>query len=296
MNCHHLPNQHAAASYRLGFASVLSLLVASLSFSCSVLAQVTDSTAEQPQNATSEPAFELQRLDWEAQLKSGTRVLLENRWGNINLRQSGGQGAMLHAVMQKIGSAPKVAELKVTEADQQIRLSIVYPPDQQPDSFREGRVDVALLIPAGIQLDIIADRGAVTGKTLHNPIKVVAVNERVEFSSTASVDISSAAGDVEILFKPRPETRQKGQSEIRSLGSIKTISGDILISYYPDVEIGFDMVSGNSKTTDDPRLLQSRSYKDRHVLMQTSERAETLSLQSDTGQIVLSNNRDRLGE
>jgi len=234
--------------------------------------------------------YELQRFDWEGKPKPGTRLLLENRWGDIRLRQSGGKGVLLHAVMQKIGSDPKVADLQVEDNDGLISLRVVYPPDQQPETFQQGRVDVALMIPSGLTLELIAERGKISGKTLDNPVKIMAQDQAVEFSSTGSVDVQTRNGEVAIQFKPRND------HAAADWGRIQTIAGDILISYYPSVEIGFDMVSGSSKTTDDPRLLQNRQYQQRHVLMRTSDAAPMLQLQSDTGQIVISNNSDRLGE
>jgi len=255
--------------------------------------------AQQDVDATvSTPAFELQRFDWEGQLKPGTRLLLDNRWGDIRLRQSGGKGVLMHAVMQKIGAEPKVASLQVDEQDDITSLRIVYPEDEIPATVQQGRVDVALLLPTGLAVKINAERGNVTGKTLNNPIMVRAVDQQVAFSSTGSIDIATRNGEVAILFKPRG---QKKSSAARSAdaaprGRIQTIGGDILIRYYPDVEIGFDMLSGSSKTTDDPRLIEQREYHERRVLMRTSNQADMLQLQSDTGEIVLSNNQYRLGQ
>ncbi len=254
--------------------------------------------AQQDDSAASHaPDFELQRFDWEGVPKPGTTLLLENRWGDIRLRQSGGEAVLMHAVMQKIGAQPRVAELKVDESNEQMALRIVYPEDQQPKSFQQGRVDVALVIPQGIAVEIVADRGVVSGKTLNNPIKVSATSNPVEFSSTASVDIQSDSGEVAIQFKPGPDeaSESANQNEYRR-GRIQTLSGNILISYQPGVEIGFDMISGSSKTTDDPRLMAQREYLQRRVLMRTSPQADMLQLQSDTGEIVLSSNQYRLGE
>lgn len=280
---HPRPDHSSRADARRARLPLTSLLLALL---CSTAVYAGDNQAAT--DAT--PPYELQRFDWEGEPKPGTRLLLENRWGNINLRQSGGKGVLLHAVMQKIGTEPKVADLQVDENDDQISLRIVYPDGQQPDSVQQGRVDVALMIPTGINVEIIADRGTVSGKTLGNAIKIHAVDRPVEFSSSGSIDVQTRNGEVAIQFKPR------GEQAAPDWGRIQTIAGDILISYYPSVEIGFDMVSGSSKTTDDPRLLQSRSYQQRHVLMKTSSQAPILQLQSDTGQIVISNNSDRLGE
>jgi len=255
-------------------------------------------SAQQDNNpAQQAPDFELQRFDWEGEPKPGTTLLLENRWGDIRLRQSGGKAVLMHAVMQKIGAQPRVAELQVDDSDERITLRIVYPEHQQPETFQQGRVDVALVIPQGIAVEIVADRGMVSGKTLNNPIKVSATNSTVEFSSTTSVDIQTDSGEVAIQFKPGPDAASDSSklSEYRR-GRIQTLSGNILISYQPGVEIGFDMISGSSKTTDDPRLMAQREYLQRRVVMRTSPQADMLQLQSDTGEIVLSSNQYRLGE
>ena len=255
--------------------------------------------AQQDVDATANtPAFELQRFDWEGQLKPGTRLLLDNRWGDIRLRQSGGKGVLMHAVMQKIGAKPKVASLQVDEQDDITSLRIVYPEDEQPATVRQGRVDVALLLPTGLAVEINAERGNVTGKTLNNPITVRAVDQQVAFSSTGSIDIATRNGEVAILLKPRGQEKSSAASSADAAprGRVQTIGGDILIRYYPDVEIGFDMLSGSSKTTDDPRLIKQREYVERRVLMRTSKQADMLQLQSDTGEIVLSNNQYRQGQ
>ncbi len=254
--------------------------------------------AQQDADAAASPAFELQRFDWEGQLKPGTRLLLDNRWGDIRLRQSGGNGVLMHAVMQKIGAEPKVARLQVDERDDITSLRIVYPEEEQLATVQQGRVDVALLLPAGLAVEINAERGNVTGKTLNNPITVRAVDQQVAFSSTGSIDIATRNGEVAILLKPRGQEKSTAASsaDASSRGRIQTIGGDILMRYYPDVEIGFDMLSGSSKTTDDPRLIEQREYVDRRVLMRTSKQADMLHLQSDTGEIVLSNNQYRLGQ
>ncbi len=258
---------------------------------------LTSALSAQPTGPSTNPStpFELQRFDWEGEPGPGKQLLLENRWGDVRLRQNGGKTVLMHAVMQKIGDHPKVAMLQVEESDAQITLRIAYPPDQQPDTVRQGRVDVALLLPTGLPVSIIAERGEVSGKTLDNPIKIMASDQPVAFSSRSSVDIETRHGEVAILFKPHAHKSADDTIKDSTWGRIQTIDGDILISYYPDVEMGFDIVSGSSKTTDDPRLLQSRRYQARHVLMHTAADAPVLQLHSDTGQIVISNNRDRLG-
>ncbi len=241
-------------------------------------------TQDNTNNAGDSTPYELVRLDWEGKAISGSTLVLDNRWGDIHLRQTGGDIVTFHAVMQKIGERPKTGELKVEQSEDKITLLVSYPEDQRPDNVKDGRVDAALLVPFGVNIEVLADRGKVSSKTMESRIKVTAVDQLVSLKSASSVDIDSRAGEIDIQFIPRAE----GDS-YNGRGRIKTILGDINIRYYPDMAIRFEMLSGRSKTTNDLELLRNRELTGRYVNMHTGVNPETLTLQSDTGYIRLIN-------
>ncbi len=243
-------------------------------------------SAAEPATLTSqdEAAYELVRLDWEEQIPAGTTLVLDNRWGDIRLRQSGDRMALFHAVMQKIGAQPKVAELMVERTDRRIAVKVVYPEDGQPASPREGRVDAALLVPEGVNIEIIAEHGEVSSKKMNNHIKVQAVDQAVSLESAAAVAINTNNGDVSVQFVPRTD-----QLDSRDRGRIQTIRGDINVRYYPDMPMRFEMLSGRPKTTNDLELLRNRELTGRQVNMHTGKHPQKLYLQSDTGYIRLIN-------
>jgi len=239
---------------------------------------------DQLEQATNDTAYELVRLDWEGKLKAGGTLILDNRWGDIRLRQAGGDSITFHAVMQKIGQPAKTAELKVEKEGNNVTLRIVYPDDQQPQNPKEGRVDAALLIPTGIHLEVIADKGKVSSKKMEIPIKLKVTENAATLKTSAPVNIDSTSGKVDILFVPGEHTDQGN-----NLGQIKTLSGDINISYYPSMAMRFKMLSGRAKTTNDLTLLRNRELKDREVHMHTGNNPGKLYIQSDTGYIRLIN-------
>lgn len=271
----HVKRFYSAA--RIGFNALLFTVLINA-------APTTKALAQDDPPSTPEVPYELVRLDWEQRVEPGTTLVLDNRWGDIHLRQTGAEVATLHAVMQKIGEQPKTGELKAERQDDRILLSVVYPNDQQPANPREGRVDAALLVPYGVNLEIIAERGNVDSKTLESDIKVTAVDEAVSLKSAASVQIDARAGEVDIQFVPRAEDDQRS-----GRGRIKTITGDVNIRYYPEMQMRFEMLSGRPKTTNDLTLLRNRELTGRQVIMHTGQNPETLYLQSDTGYIRLVN-------
>ncbi len=262
--------------------TILLILIGFLIAPSYLLAQ-DKSPADNPDNQT---PYELVRLDWEEKIPSGFTLVLDNRWGDIHLRQTGAAAATFHAVMQKIGTQPKIGELLVEKSDQRITLRVSYPEDQQPETVKEGRVDVALLVPYGINIEILADFGKVSSKTLESPVKITATNQPVSLKSASSVNIESHAGAVDIQFVPRTEADTDTDND---RGRVKTILGDINIRYYPGMQMGFEMLSGRPKTTNDLELLRNRELTGRQVNMHTGENPDKLYLQSDTGYIRLIN-------
>ncbi len=228
--------------------------------------------------------YELVRLDWEETVTAGDTLVVDNRWGDIHLRQTGATAVTYHAVMQKIGKQPKVGELIAERADGVVTLKIAYPEDQQPASPQEGRVDAAILVPYGVNLEVIAEHGKVSSKTMESPVKITAVDRPISLKSASSVNISANEAEVDIQFVPR-----KDGDDSLGRGRVQTITGDINIRYYPEMAMRFEMLSGRPKTTSDLELLRNRKLVGRQVIMHTGQNPETLSLQSDTGYIRLVN-------
>lgn len=256
---------------------------------CLGFSLITQAQNKDNNDAASKPVdnvpYELIRLDWTEQLTPGATLVLDNRWGDIRLRQIDGSGAAnLHAVMQKIGRSPKVATLKANREGDRVTLLIAYPDDQRPASHQEGRVDAALLVPYGIQVEVIAEHGSVSSKSMDSPIKVTAVDQPVSLKTASSINITTNKGEVNVQFISRKETDKQ-----LNRGHIQTIFGDINVRYYPKMPISFDMLSGHPKTTNDLNLLSSRKIHERRIYMETGHNPENLSLQSDTGYIRLIN-------
>lgn len=273
--------KHSQQPYLKAFAGFnLLILISLLITPLSLTAQQPAATGESENTVP----FELVRLDWEETVAAGDTLVVDNRWGDIHLRQTGAKAVTYHAVMQKIGEQPKVGELIAEREDGKVTLRIAYPEGQQPASPQEGRVDAAILVPYDVKLEVIAERGKVSSKTMESPVKITAVDQPISLKSASSVNISANAAEVDLQFVPR-----KDDDDSRDRGRIQTITGDINIRYYPEMSMRFEMISGRPKTTTDLELLRNRELVGRQVNMHTGKNPEKLYLQSDTGYIRLVN-------
>lgn len=245
-----------------------------------VAADPDNSSAEQATSAShgATPAYSLERLEWQGQLAAGNHITINNPWGDVRIRESGGTNAIFHAVMQKIGPEPKVAELKVEKNEGHITFNLVYPEDQQPGSVKEGRIDASIILPKGINISVNADRGRVLTKTLENDLTISATNADIEVKSKGRLEIDAAGANVSVLLL---------DGENKERGRIQTLSGNIQITYYKDVQVAFAITSGASKTTNDLPLLQSRHFEGRVLHMSKGDKPNRLQLQSDTGNTIL---------
>lgn len=235
--------------------------------------------------ADSSVPYELERLQWHAELSKKQSIRLSNPWGDIRIRQTGDQTAVLHAVMQKIGHQPKVASIEHKTVGDAVQLSIQYPQEQQPANVKEGRVDAVLVVPYGTPVEVISDRGRVITKTMESPLKVSAKDESVSVKTHGPIQISTKSAPVEVyLLNYNVKSSNQHESS-----QIQTLNGDIELKYYQDLPLNVELVSGASKSTNDIALLESRSRSGRKVSMHKGLAKHLYKIQSDTGRIILTN-------
>ncbi|GAB4195862.1 MAG: hypothetical protein Tsb002_28770 [Wenzhouxiangellaceae bacterium] len=245
---------------------------------CLLLLVIATTVAAQ---SSADQEFTIDRLDWQKEMKPGSHLVVRNPWGDIRIRQTGGSTGLVHAVMQKIGEQPKVAELKVvSETDERVEIAFVYPEGEEPASFSEGRIDVAIMTPYGNTTEVHADRGRVITKTMEDKLTVRATDTALELKSKGPLDVETVAA---------PVVLQIVNGEAGDRGRIVTQRGNIEIRYYINEKVEFHMTSGASKTTNDLPLLRSRGRDGRSVTMSHGEDVARYTLQSDTGNIILNN-------
>jgi hypothetical protein len=231
------------------------------------------------------PAFEIERLSWTGAVPAGARLVIVNPWGDVRIKQTGSGEARVHAVMQKIGTQPYVARLDVSKADGALRAAIVYPDDRMPASVRQGRVDVAVLVPYGVATTVEADRGRVLVRGFESPLAVRATRQPVQVVTASAVDIETREADVELHLR---------RGKVNERGRVRTLGGDIEVRYAPDAAVAFAIISGASRTSNDAALLASRRRDGRRLLLSKGDDPMRLDVTSDTGHVLLVNSGGEL--
>jgi hypothetical protein len=221
----------------------------------------------------------IDRLDWQESYKASKTIRVENMYGNIHIKKSFDGSFIYHAVAQNHKDRKEKIKLLIEDSNAVTTLKI-----QVPNNGITGkeRVDVALLVPAHVNLIIEMDAAEFRAKKIHNPIKLTSNKTNIEVSTSSSFDILSKGGTIYVeLLDNSTEHSSK----------IQGYSSDITVKYN-EISPFFDIVSGKKVVSNSAQLLNSRKQVKRNKYFNNPQSPTKISIISDTGRIILINNHN----
>jgi hypothetical protein len=176
-----------------------------------------------PVAATPSPSvatYTLERFREEYKLPAGLqRIVLDNPYGDIQLRQTSASAVAFEGVEQRIGEQPRIARIEWYEEHGDSGVRVRYPgidPDAPADR-RKGRVDLYAFVPAGIPVFLRSDFGEIVVRRIDNPVTARSGSGRITVAAHGRMDIESATGELRIYPM---SARGLGLNRIRSAGGI----------------------------------------------------------------------------
>ena len=217
-NCVILPHQariRASMPHRISrswsFPTAALLISTLLINGCASLAPTPSSTL-QPQplrlsfDAPSSefPGLQIGRLEqWSAPLAPGARIEVINPWGDVYIRHNrGGDRVGLSATVQRLGIPAPEERISIESSADHVRMRVNYPDGATPaEGFeRIGRVDIAVLVPAGSPLEVHTADGSITGKRVRSNIIARSGSGKIDLSTTGWVDAASESGSIQLVM------------------------------------------------------------------------------------------------
>lgn len=154
------------------------------------------------QGQTNEPPldFYVERLQSSTKLSESARVTIVNHWGDIRLRSQEVPGAVVvDAAVQRIGDPfPARPEFAVREGGDSFELAVRYP-DASLDP-RSGRVDLAVYVPDGFEVNLETLDGKVEAKKTAVDLKARTRSGDILFINQGEADVETESG--EIIARP----------------------------------------------------------------------------------------------
>jgi hypothetical protein len=216
----------------------------------------------------------LERLHYEKDVSEIKKIRIVNKFGNIRIRKSDQDNFIFHGVSQ-FSNAYK-AQLITKQSDNQLLITVEYP--KLPDNDSLERVDVALIVPNYIDLDIEIEKGDLSSKKIKNSLKARSKLSNFTIKSSNAVDLYSHNGDVSLTL-----VKHKTPKSIR----LQTQKGNIKLTYHNKQAPGVEIISGGSTTSNSVAMLKNKKKIKRLTSYKDSKSFDNVTIQSDTGSIQL---------
>lgn len=177
----------------LGAASVL--LGALLLSACSSTSERTGASIQ----ATPDPGYTLLQMRDERKLPESLQtIVVDNPYGEIQLRQTQSRSLAYHANEQRIGTAPRTARIEWIQDVDLIGLRVRYDEHDPatPANPTLGRVDLAIFVPSGVRLDLRTDFGNVVVRRVRNPVDARSRSGRIVVAARDAMQLRSETGEL----------------------------------------------------------------------------------------------------
>lgn len=177
--------------------------------------------AHRPPSVGPEPVpYEILRHQEERKLGEGVeRILIDNPYGEIQVRQTGAAAIAMSAVEQRIGRKPRAARIEWFHEGKQQGLRIRYPglDPRRPADPRRGRVDLVVFLPAGPKLELIGGFGDIVVRRVANEVLATSESGRITIAARGGIAARSKRGAIRIFPM---EVRAEARYEIITGGEI----------------------------------------------------------------------------
>ncbi len=176
---------------------------------------------ERPETAEQKPPpYTLERFRDERKVPEGVqRLVLDNPYGDIQIRQTSSSALAIEGVEQRIGDSPRIARIEWHESDTERAVHVRYPgiDPEAPADRRMGRVDLYAFVPPGVPVYLRSDFGEIVVRRIDNPVSARSRSGRITVASHGEIDAESEQGELRIYPM---SARASGRNRLRSAGGI----------------------------------------------------------------------------
>jgi hypothetical protein len=180
---------------------LLSLMLASTCFLVGCAAPSATRTSPSAPAVTTEsaaiPPYTLERFREERKLEQDVAtIVVDNPYGEIQIRQSSGSSISIQTVEQRIGETPRIARLEwfLEAGTQGVRVRYDEHDPTTPADPRLGRVDLFVFVPSKLKVQAHADFGAIVIRRLDNAVFARSRSGTITVAARGAMDLESETG------------------------------------------------------------------------------------------------------
>lgn len=205
------------------------------------------SPAADPPAVARPDGWTLERFHWEGAIGERHHLELINAYGDIRTREAGDDRVEVVANLQRHRDDPWEPRVEVHEGGAQLLVEVRYgDPEAAAEegvdwAARRGRVDVTVLVPAGVSVRATTTDGLAEVKGIEGAVEVASNSGDVVISATGPVRASTGRGGISVLLR---STDWQGET------SLETGTGDVSVWLPPDADARVSAATTGEISTD----------------------------------------------
>lgn len=205
--------------------------------------------------------------------KGVDEIVIENPYGEINVRDRKVNGVGIHGVIQSL--PPDFARARVVSSRRENVLRLVV---ELPEGATSGRYDMAAFVPAGMRLALKGLRDRVDARHRSASLAISTTAGNIHASSRSHMELSTVSG---VIRASALEENWAGRSQINS------DSGQIIVLTPLTGDLALSAETGGRLSTDFGLSIHPRSGGGSMAAARYGAGTSELHVESKTGEVIL---------
>ncbi len=248
----------------------------------------SDASNNPPGNQESKD-WVIKRLEFSQEIEPGIPLVVDNPYGDIQIKRSSPPFAPVYAMTQKHVSDLDDASITITVSDS-MKVEVTYPQGSITEdnvavkTLTKRRVDLTVYAPPAIPVIATTCKGKIIGKGLKSDVTAKSCSGRIFIRSSGTINATSGSGSIGVYFK-------KGKWAWPP--NIKTTSGEISVRMPPQADASVHITTSGEIATDfslDVMFQPKSIYKDAYATI--GKGTHQVRIQSQNGNVKLLKSRE----
>ena len=150
-----------------------------------------------------EPEVWVDTVRWKVELPSDSTLRIANRLGDIRARSSGDGKLLVVAIIQRFAPEQKDADVSISTYEGEVVVETRYPSAEalNEDGRLNGRIDLSLLVPAGLQMEVETVHGLIEIKGVKRDLTARTASGRLRVTTDREISAQTESGELRIVLK-----------------------------------------------------------------------------------------------
>ena len=156
-----------------------------------------------PGDAPATPEVWVESPRWQVELAPEVELQVFNPYGDVRGRSSADGKLLVVGIIQRFALEQDDAEVLIEEAEGRVKVHTRYPSAERrlADGRLNGRIDLSVLVPAGLKMRVETDSGFIEVKGVDRELVARTDSGRIRLTAARAVEAETKTGDLTAVLK-----------------------------------------------------------------------------------------------